>query len=285
MKIKKAFSSEVEKKNFIENYFNGNLSSEIIDNLLYSDKSNESLIKYQNFLEKTNDGMRNLNLLQMIKFFFGKKALKKTFGKKDFAIDDIKEKDTWMVQFDNSIFLVPYKNEIIYNNIISKEDIEKAIEFEKEFILFCLDYANNNVEKLNKKEKEIFKKGVMIMSSNQLNIKNSYEDFVNKCALSKEEIQELTETYLKGNDENVQELLDELSLIIYNEVYKNNIGKEFVDYNLNNTVLCDADVYKLSKKHFVKNEMEEGAYPFIRVVEIRMGEKLIKKENGKKFKF
>lgn len=284
MKIKKAFSSEVEKKNFIENYFNGNLSSEIIDNLLYSDKSNESLIKYQNFLEKTNDGMRNLNLLQMIKFFFGKKALKKTFGKKDFAIDDIKEKDTWMVQFDNSIFLVPYKNEIIYNNIISKEDIEKAIEFEKEFILFCLDYANN-VEKLNKKEKEIFKKGVMIMSSNQLNIKNSYEDFVNKCALSKEEIQELTETYLKGNDENVQELLDELSLIIYNEVYKNNIGKEFVDYNLNNTVLCDADVYKLSKKHFVKNEMEEGAYPFIRVVEIRMGEKLIKKENGKKFKF
>ncbi len=108
-------------------------------------------------------------------------------------------------------------------------------------------------------------------------MKNSYEDFMNKCALSNEEIQELTETYLNGNDKNVKNLLDELSLITYKESYKNNIGKDIMDYNFNNCVLCDRDIYKLSQKYLMENTTSESSYAFITVVQIRMGEKLLKK--------
>lgn len=108
-------------------------------------------------------------------------------------------------------------------------------------------------------------------------MKNSYEDFMNQCALSDEEIQEITEKYLDGNDKNVKSLLDELSLVLYKETYKRNIGKDIMDNNFNNYFLCDGDIYKLSKKYLMENTTSEGSYAFIAVVQIRMGEKLFKK--------
>lgn len=55
---------------------------------------------------------------------------------------------------------------------------------------------------------------------------------MNECALSNEQIQEITETYLNGNDKNVKSLLDELSLVIYNIAYKNNENflQIFIEY-------------------------------------------------------
>lgn len=112
-------------------------------------------------------------------------------------------------------------------------------------------------------------------------MKNSYEDFMNECALSDEEIQELTETYLNSDDKNVKSLLDELYLVTYQEVYKNNIGKDSVDYNFNNCVLCDEDIYKLSSKYLMENTTSEGSYAFIVSAQIRMGEKVYKKAQRK----
>lgn len=128
--------------------------------------------------------------------------------------------------------------------------------------------------------KDWTKKFINQLKSNE-HMKNSYEDFMNKCALSDEEIQEMTEKYLNGNDRNVKSLLDELSLLVYKETYKNNVGKDFVDYNFNNCMLCDGDIHKLSQKYLMENTTPDGSYAFITVVEMRMCEKLTKKAQMK----
>lgn len=162
MKIKKAFILKKDKNDFIQKYLMGKLTSEVINNFLYTDNTNAELVEYESFLKKTTNGITNLNLLQMVKDCFAKKALKEEFGKRDFAIDDIKEKSIWIVEFNNSIFLVPHKNEIICNGNPSEEEVRNGIFFEKEFTLFCLNYAKNNIDKLNTKELEILEKSLNI---------------------------------------------------------------------------------------------------------------------------
>lgn len=77
----------------------------VIENLFFN---NSQLSVYENFLNEKTNGIKNFNLLQLIKHYFDTNALKTNFGKKDFSIDGIEEKSSWILKFEDSIFLAPY---------------------------------------------------------------------------------------------------------------------------------------------------------------------------------
>ena len=54
----------------------------VIENLFFN---NSQLSVYENFLNEKTNGIKNFNLLQLIKHYFDTNALKTNFGKKDFS--------------------------------------------------------------------------------------------------------------------------------------------------------------------------------------------------------
>lgn len=163
MEITKAFQRKDENTKFINDYFDGKIKTVMLENLVFSNISNTKLIDYESFIWKETNGIKNINNIQMIKHFWGKKALNKKFGKRDLAIDDQAEKSLWIVKFNDSIFLVPYHNAMVFTDSLSSKDIENAINFEKSFISFCLEYAQSIRDSLNFKELSVLEMGLTIL--------------------------------------------------------------------------------------------------------------------------
>lgn len=114
--------------------------------------------------------------------------------------------------------------------------------------------------------------------------KNTYEDFLEKFALSNEEVMELTQTYLSGNNKNVKDLLSNVYFYIYEEAYRKNVDKEVNDYELNNCYLSDAEIRDMTKEYMTENLTENDLYAFVSVSLIRISNKESNKINDKKVK-
>ena len=64
----------------------------------------------------------------------------------------------WLLKFNDDIFIVPDKREIIIKDKLDKKTIDNSIEFEKTFLNFCINYALNNKDKLQNTDLKFLEK-------------------------------------------------------------------------------------------------------------------------------
>lgn len=72
-----------------------------------------------------------------------KEALTEKFGKYDFSFNGNRRYENYVLNFEDSLFIVPSKREIVLENGITEELVDKMIRFEK---AFCQMVINNIIK-------------------------------------------------------------------------------------------------------------------------------------------
>ncbi|HCJ8471372.1 TPA: hypothetical protein NV714_005291 [Escherichia coli] len=154
--LKKAFTTKKEISDFKKQYLSGNIETEVISNVLQPFYENKfSVLKnYNEFWynkEEKNAGLKQILLLMINSH--SKEALTEEFGKYDFSFNGNRRYENYVLNFEDSLFIVPSKREIVLESGITKELVDKMIRFEN---AFCQMVINNIIK--NKDTLETYKK-------------------------------------------------------------------------------------------------------------------------------
>lgn len=154
--LKKAFTTKKEISDFKKQYLDGDIETDVISNILQPQYENKfpSLKSYNEFwydTDKKNYGLKQVLFLMI--HSHAKEALTEEFGKYDFSFNGNRRYENYVLNFEDSLFIVPSKREIVLENGINEELVDKMIRFEK---AFCQMVINNIIK--NKDTLETYKK-------------------------------------------------------------------------------------------------------------------------------
>lgn len=163
---KKIFTKK-EVNKFKEDYSSNQIKKEGINNFLSAFSKSIKVKEMNLFVNQP----QNIRMLYLIDDIF-EDAMKMHFGKQDFMAEGRKKYRVWVLNFLNETFIVQNKREVLIQSELNDEVIDKAIEFERAFINFCLDYAFNNIEMI----KPIHRSFLMQMKSQNM-VNNNHVSF------------------------------------------------------------------------------------------------------------
>ena len=126
MNFTKAFTNKKEISQFKKNYSNQKIKSEVISNLYNSHIKSKKFTELFKFFSNQEDFFY-LNILAST---VAEMALTESFGKYDFKFYGNRCYKIWLLKFNDDIFIVPDKREVIIKDKLDKNTIDNSIEFE-----------------------------------------------------------------------------------------------------------------------------------------------------------
>lgn len=146
MKFIKAFTSKKDISKFKKDFSEMEISTEVISNLIHYESKSEEAKNLMQFLFSEH----NSSIIMYAVNSIAETALTETFGKYDFTFEGNRTYKNWILKFNEHLFIVPAKREVVIPDKINIKLINNAIMFEKEFINFCVNFGLNNKEKISK---------------------------------------------------------------------------------------------------------------------------------------
>jgi hypothetical protein len=144
MELIKKFTVKKDILKFKKEYSNGNIQTEVISNFYNYQSQSEEARNFTNFFYNNDKFHEIFYVVSSI----SELALTETFGKYDFTFEGNRLYKNWILSFQENIFIVPAKREVVLLKGITEEVINKSIQFEKEFMNFCIHFALNNKNKV-----------------------------------------------------------------------------------------------------------------------------------------
>lgn len=173
--IKKLNLTKKEISQFKKNYSKTNIDTEVIQNVLqpfYEEKY--AIIKdYCNFWwpsDKERYGLTQV-MLMMVNLY-GMNALRSKFGNHDFTFEGNRTYKNYLLEFDGLTIIAPSKREVVLNEEINQEIVQKLVNFENEYAQFVINYLIENHNDLTKHEQNYIsemKKLLLIDDENKIN--------------------------------------------------------------------------------------------------------------------
>lgn len=181
--FEKKLKSPKEVQAFKKQYSNGDISTEVVSNILqpfHADKYPE-MKDYMDFLWNDNLESRKLFAFRMFSESFSLDILKGLYGKCDFKFEGNRTYHNYVFEFQGLTFITPSKREVILPKNDWKEYIPTIIEFEKQFQQLLTDFILkdfNNLPTYIQKDIEELKSFGLISSENQVNF-NYFKEISN----------------------------------------------------------------------------------------------------------
>lgn len=159
--LKKAFLSKKEISEFKEKYGNLQLDTEVISNILqpfYQSKFPQ-IQTYCDFWWPRDDSRYGIvQVMNLMINSYAKHALKYNFGNYDFSFEGNRRYENYILNFEDSLFIVPAKREIVLKGQIDDSIVDKAIRFEEVFTQMVMSFIIENYIHLESYEKESIEK-------------------------------------------------------------------------------------------------------------------------------
>ena len=146
----KKLKSPKEVQSFKKQYSSGDISTEVISNILqpfYVDKYPQ-LKDYMNFLWNDSPYSRKLLALRMFSESFSLDILKNLYGKCDFTFEGNRTYKNYVFEFQGLTFITPSKREVVLPDNQWDKYIPTLIEFEKKFQQLLLNFVLNDFNNL-----------------------------------------------------------------------------------------------------------------------------------------
>lgn len=141
--MKKAFTKKKDINDFKTAYTKSEFKSEVISNLLTHNPSNKKVKMFSKFMSK-----RNHYKLYFLVSMLANDATNERFGKYDFKFSGNRDYKLTVLNHNDLLFVVPNGREVIVPEKIDSAFLDNVVDFEKEFMTMCIDYAINNKENI-----------------------------------------------------------------------------------------------------------------------------------------
>ena len=173
--IKKIELTKKEISNFKKKYIKGNINTEVIQNVLqpFHEEKYPILKNYCNFwwpADKERYGLTQV-MLMMVNLY-GLDALRNKFGNHDFTFEGNRKYTNYLIEFDGLTIIAPSKREVVLNEEINQEIVQKLVNFENEYAQFVINYLIENHNNLTNYEQNYIsemKKILLIDNENKIN--------------------------------------------------------------------------------------------------------------------